>query len=214
MVPKGYWSNCLVFMLTYWQLVLNTVYAGLLFFKFVTPTAKIEFSDIMTLHNVNGLPCLVARIGNADGRSNLLLDVSVRLTVSYFLRYRDETGNEVGFGQTETLQLISDRRHHLDEVWTIRHVLDESSPLYGVDFHTFPGNSIIELRLFVSATQNVTKTTISAQAGYMVEDILIGYRFQDQTVFDPETKTLTCDYSVMNSIVPHAVWYPCKDQQQ
>ena len=171
--PVGYFSNFLVTAITFTHLVLSTVYAGLLFLKFVTPTAKIEFSEILTLHNVNGIPCLVARLGNCDGRANVLTDVEARFAYSYYLEYTDEQGNQVGFAQTETLQLTSDRRHNLDEVWTIRHVLDESSPLYGLDFETFPGNSIQLFRLFVCATQDVTKTTVSAQTEYMVEGMFI-----------------------------------------
>ena len=171
--PVGFFSNFLVTAISFSHLVLSTVYAGLLFLKFVTPTAKIEFSDILTLHNVNGLPCLVARLGNCDGRANVLNDVQAQLAYSYYLEYKDDYGNQVGFGQTETLQLTSDKRHQLDEVWTVRHVLDESSPLYGLAFDTFPGNSIKLFRLFVCATQDVTKTIVSAQTEYMVEGTYI-----------------------------------------
>lgn len=41
--PKGYWNNALVVLQTISAIFFSTVYAGLLFFKFITPTANFEF---------------------------------------------------------------------------------------------------------------------------------------------------------------------------
>lgn len=209
-VPEGYFANFLVVIISFLALALNTVYAGLLFAKFVTPLANIQFSEIMCLSNMNGIPCLEVRIGNTDGCANVLTDLSVRMSYSYAMSYIDEKGNEQDFFQTQTLKLLQDKRHKLREVWTLRHVVDETSPLFGLDLLSFPGNSIIDFSLSVIATQQLSKASVSMSTGYMLEDVVIGHRFEDQVKLDWETRTSTIDYAKMNETVPHPVWHPTK----
>ena len=94
------------------------------------------------------------------------------------------------------------------DVWTLRHVLDETSPLFGLHLNEYPGSSIVEFRVSISAVQEITQGAISEQTGYMREDVLIGHGFDDQTSFDPETCTIINDYSRMSTTHPQPVWYP------
>ena len=112
------------------------------------------------------------------------------------------------FGQTCILKLTSDRRHDLNEgAWTIRHVVDESSPLFGLRFDEPPGKQIVIFRLSVCGTQSISGRSVLKQTAYEIQDIMIGYKFQDQTTYDGAAKTLHCDYGKMNDIVPSSVWY-------
>jgi inward rectifier potassium channel len=207
-VPQGHVSNFLVVILSFAATLMNTLFAGLLFTKFVTPVINIQFSEIMTLCNVNGVPCLSIRLGNADGKKNPLTDINVRLTYSYQIPYTDPKGEENVFAQTEDLTLLSNRQHGLAKVWTLRHVLDESSPLFGLHFKEHPANKIFEFTLSVDAVQNLTKSSVNVQTAYAVEDIMIGHTFKNQVSIDPETKVMISDYSKMSDTEPYPVWYP------
>lgn len=207
-VPVGHYSNFLVVMLSYFATLLNTIFAGLYFVKFVTPTAKIIFSDVITLSNVNGLPCLQLRVGNADGYSNLLTEATARLTYTYVINYQDEHGTTKTMGHTEELKLLNDKQHQFVGVWTLRHVVDETSPLFGLNFTEHPGNSIVEFRVMISTIQDSTKSSFSEQTGYLLEDLLIGHTFDEQSTWDMETRKIICDYSKMSSTHPKSVWYP------
>jgi inward rectifier potassium channel len=207
-LPSGIYANFLVFALSFLSILFNTIFAGLLFAKFVMPTAKVEFSEIMTMCNINGLPCLSLRVGNCDGNSNVLTDVNVYLTYTFFIPFQDENGEQRQFSQTEELKLLSNRRHRLTEVWTLVHPIDENSPLFGLNFQEHPGNAIVFLRLTVDAVQDITKSSINIQAEYSPEDILIGHVFQDQISMDMDTRVVTCDYAKMNETKHHPVWYP------
>jgi len=209
-VPQGYYANFLVVILSYSAILINTLFAGLLFTKFVTPIINIQFSEVMTLCNVNGLPCLSFRMGNADGRINPLTDINVRLTYSYQIPYTDHKGEQNFFGQTEDLKLLSNRRHGLSEVWTLRHVVDESSPLFGLNFNEHPGNKIFEFTLSVDAVQNLTKSSVNVQTAYAIEDILIGHTFKNQVSIDLETRVISSDFSQMSDTEPYPVWYPAR----
>jgi inward rectifier potassium channel len=208
--PVGKWSDFLVLLLTYSNVVQNAIFAGLLFTKYVTPIINIQISDVLTLCNVNGVPCLSFRIGNADGQENPLTDINVRLTYSYQIPYMDHKGGQKFFRQTETLHLLSSRQQGLKEVWTLRHVLDESSPLFGLNFEEHPANKIYVFTVSVDAVQEITKSTVNVQEEYGLEDVLIGHAFTNLMFFDEERKVNIWDYSKMSDIEPCPVWYPAK----
>eukprot|EP00550_Attheya_septentrionalis_P000339 CAMPEP_0198291190 /NCGR_PEP_ID=MMETSP1449-20131203/8802_1 /TAXON_ID=420275 /ORGANISM="Attheya septentrionalis, Strain CCMP2084" /LENGTH=392 /DNA_ID=CAMNT_0043989795 /DNA_START=148 /DNA_END=1323 /DNA_ORIENTATION=- len=213
-VPTGYFSNFLVVFLSFFTLILNTVFAGLLFLKFVSPSAKIEFSNVITMTNVNGIPCLEIRIGNADGSENKLLDASVRFTYEFFTNYVDEKGEQQRFAQRSNLNLLANQRNELDEIiWTLRHVVDEQSPLFGLNFEEYPGSSIIAFRLMFNATQDVTGAQVTAQTKYELDHVMVGHRFKDQVNYDPAKRTLAFDYTNFSETVPHPVWYPASNNE-
>ena len=208
--PVGHISNFLVVMLSYISTLINTLFAGLLFTKFVTPVINIQFSDVMTICNVNGIPTLSIRIGNADGaKLNPLTDINVRLTYSYQIPYTDHKGEPKNFRQTEELRLLSNRQHGLKEVWMLRHVIDESSPLFGLNFNEHPGDKIYVFTLSIDAVQDLTKSSVNMQTEYALEDILIGHEF-----ISLETPTedghFEEDYSKLSDTEPYPVWYPAK----
>jgi hypothetical protein len=68
-----------------------------------------EFSEILTLLNANGLPCLKFCIGNTDGSGNLLTDISISFMYIYHTAYTDEMGANQSFGKTEKLKLLSNK---------------------------------------------------------------------------------------------------------
>lgn len=208
MSPTGTVANFLVLILSYLSTLLNTIFAGLFFTKFVTPVINIQFSDVMTLCNVNGVPCLSFRIGNADGKLNPLTDINVRLTYSYRIPYHDHNGHEKFFQQTEELKLLSNRRHGLLEVWTLRHVIDEASPLFGLHFEEHPANKIYVFTLSIDAVQDLTKSSVNLQTEYGLEDIMIGHSFLPLVSFDKDGREATSDYSKLSETEQYPVWYP------
>lgn len=190
---------------------MTTILAGLLFTKFVTPVINIQFSDVMTLCNVNGIPCLSFRMGNADGDLNPLTDINVRLTYSYRIPYTDHQGEQKFFQRTEELPLLSSRTHGLLEVWTLRHVVDENSPLFGLHFEEHPANKIYVFTLSIDAVQDLTKSSVNLQSKYALQDIVIGHTFQNLVTFDEKDELVaTSDYSKMSDIEPYPVWYPAR----
>eukprot|EP00978_Attheya_sp_CCMP212_P048815 scaffold578634_cov59-Attheya_sp.AAC.1 len=191
-VPTGYFSN----------------------FLFVSPSAKIEFSNVITMTNVNGIPCLEIRIGNADGSANRLLDASVRFTYEFFTNYVDEKGEQQRFAQRSNLNLLANQRNELNEsIWTLRHVVDEQSPLFGLNFEEYPGSSIIAFRLMFNATQDVTGAQVTAQTMYQLDHVMVGHRFKDQVNYDAAKRTLAFDYNNLSATVPHPVWYPASNSE-
>jgi len=209
--PRGYLNNALVVLLTALSILTSTVYAGLLFFKFITPEANIEFSEVMTLSNVMGQTCLEIRVGNTDGDNNKLINAEASLTVVSLQEYRSQDSDEVlRISQPEDLKLAVTSQHLFTGVWTLRHFIDETSPLYGFRFDEFPGNTINGFQLNIKAIQTLTKGEVYAQTNYQVADLLVGHGFEDQAVWDKDIRTGTFDYAKMSCTRPSLVWYPQK----
>ena len=214
------------------SLIINTIFAGLLFLRIVRPSANLQFSKIVTYGNVHGLPCLEIRVGNPEN-FNLLIDVIGTLQMVWegsedscdYGNY----ANEVGIGDanedndvnnninttfantiviTRDLKLLQDSYYTMPSVRTFRHVVDESSPLFGLRFDEF--QKMFYLNFRIQATNITTQSQISNSTMYDHHDILVGHRFRPQVQLNQKKLTLTCDFSRMNETHPFPVWYAKK----
>jgi hypothetical protein len=114
----------------------------------------------------------------------------------------DHKGEKKSFRQTEELPLLSGRQHGLLEVWTLRHVVDESSLLFGLNFEEFS--------LSIDAVQDLSKASVNVETQYGVEDTMIGHSFQSLMHLDDEAWVCVLDYSKMCDTEPYPVWYPAR----
>ena len=202
-VPEGPFANFLVVMLSLTNLLLSALYSGLVFNKFCIPSAKTVFTDVMTLSNLNGIPCLELRVTNADGKANRLIDATARLTVTYALTHTDATGKPSHFANSQELSLLSNKQQQLDVLqWTLRHVIDETSPLFGVQFLNKSEAHIFDFRVAFNAVQENTGSMVYTQTDYEIEDILVGHRFEGMTEINRDDRKLVCDHSKLNNTEP------------
>lgn len=104
--------------------------------------------------------------------------------------------------------MLSNRQHDLKEVFTLRHVLDESSPLFGLNFTEHPADKIYVFTLSVDAVQNLTKSQVNLQTEYALEDIMIGHTFERVLSFEKEGRLAVSDFSKLSDTEPYPVWYP------
>jgi inward rectifier potassium channel len=98
---------------------------GLLFSKFSMLRARVRFASSAVINPMNGVPTLMIRIGHE--RSSQVVDALVRVVFS-----RSETTKEgVAMYRMYDLKLERERIPALSRAWTVLHVIDEKSPLYG-----------------------------------------------------------------------------------
>src|SRR5256885_4211342 len=106
-------------------LFLLAVMAGLIFVRFSRPIARVAFSRSIVIAPLNGKPTLMVRIGNENHHS--MVEAEFRIMFS-----RDEPLIEGGdFRYFYNLKLHFDRLTVFPAALTLRHVIDETSPLYG-----------------------------------------------------------------------------------
>jgi inward rectifier potassium channel len=145
---------------------------GIMFARFSRPQARFLFARYAVVHTVDGLRTLVLRSANA--RHNIVMEASARLRL-----LRNELTVE---GQTirRVLDLPLRREQHPIFLfgWTLFHVIDERSPLYGETTETLQTSKAF-LLLTISGTDETTGQTLMARHIYNPEELRWDYSFED-----------------------------------
>jgi inward rectifier potassium channel len=145
---------------------------GLIFARFSRPNARLLFAENPVISNNEGKPTLMIRLANE--RHNIIGNATARL---WLLR------NEVSlegrqFRRFYELPLVRSEHPALALSWTLYHVLDEASPLYGLDASELDAADV-SLSVVVSGYDVVAAQTVHARRMYDHSDILFGHRYAD-----------------------------------
>jgi len=102
------------------------VMTGLIFVRFSRPTARIMFSNVAVVAPFNGFPTLMLRVANLRHRA--MVEADFRLL---FMR-NELTKEGEDIRPFYPLRLQYDHLITFPAALTLRHVIDESSPLFGL----------------------------------------------------------------------------------
>lgn len=170
------------------------VITGLIFVRFARPTARIVFSNCLLIAPHDGRLSLMFRVANL--RHTSMAEAEFRIIYS-----RDEQvleGEEIR--RFYYLKLYPDRMISFPAALTIRHTIDESSPLYGIT----PERLQKEDAFFVASTlafELVMAASVQSQQDYAVEDVRFGERFVDVYTYMDDGR-LTVDYGRLHETEP------------
>src|SRR5450755_1853397 len=104
---------------------------GLIFARFSRPNARLLFAENPVVSNHEGVPTLMIRLANE--RHNIISNATAKLWV-----FKTAVSLEgVSFRRFDDLPLLRNENPALALSWTIYHVLDEQSPLYGLNAEDF-----------------------------------------------------------------------------
>lgn len=165
---------------------LLAVMTGLIFVRFSRPTARIVFSKTVVIAPLNGKPTLMLRVGNQ--RQHSMVEAEFRIMLN-----RDEELLEGGdFRYFYNLKLQFDRIAAFPAALTLRHVIDEKSPLYGATPESLEKARVI-LMASVVGIDPVIPAAVQTQQDYSWRDIRFGERFVEIYTNTGEGR-LTVDY--------------------
>ena len=145
---------------------------GLIFARFSRPNARLLFADNPVISSHEGKPTLMIRFANE--RHNIIGNATARL----WLLKNVVSLEGQSFRRFYKLQLVRNEHPALALSWTLYHVLDEESPLYGLvagDLDT----SKVSLLVVVSGYDVVAAQTVHARKSYDHSDIRFGHRYAD-----------------------------------
>jgi inward rectifier potassium channel len=151
-------------------LFLLAVMAGLIFVRFSRPIARIAFSNSIVIAPLNGKPTLMVRVGNENHHS--MVEAEFRIMFS-----RDEPLIEGGdFRYFYNLKLHFDRLTVFPAALTLRHVIDETSPLHQATPESLESDRAL---FFVSVVgvDPVIAAAVQTQQDYTWRDVRFGERF-------------------------------------
>ena len=173
---------------------LLAVMTGLIFVRFSRPTARILFSRSAVIAPLNGRPTLMLRIGNL--RHHTMVEAEFRI-----MFHRDEPLVEGGdFRFFYNLKLQFDRLAAFPAALTLRHVIDEQSPLYGATLESLEACRAM-LMVSVVGIDPVISAAVQTEKHYMVSDIQFGQRFVEIYTAHGDGK-LTVDYGRLHDTEP------------
>ena len=173
---------------------LLAVMTGLIFVRFSRPIARVVFSRSIVIAPLNGRPTLMVRVGNENQHS--MVEAEFRIMFS-----RDEPLLEGGdFRYFYVLKLHFDRLTVFPAALTLRHTIDEKSPLFGATPESLEARRVLFL-VSVIGIDPVIAAPVQMQKDYTWRDIRFGERFVE-IYTELEPGRLSVDYGRLHDTEP------------
>lgn len=174
--PVGVVPNLLSMTENYLGMLTLVIVTGLLYARFARPKARVIFSDYAIINVYQKKPCFVFRVANE--RLNQIVEARMTLTLT-----KNVTSPE---GETSrkfyNLKLEFDYSPLFALSWTIRHFIDEESPLFGMDAKALEDAQVV-IFASLSGLDDTFSQTIVARSVYRYDEIVYDKRFKDIIVF-------------------------------
>ncbi|MES2205711.1 MAG: ion channel [Pseudomonadota bacterium] len=159
MHPQTMYGHFIATLETFFGMMNTALIAGLMFSRFSRPRARIMFVRYPIIGPVNNKNTLTIRVANA--RQNIIIDASAKLS----LLSNEVTEEGMTIRRFKTLKLERDQSPIFLLGWNLMHVLDESSPLFGLTADDLK-NTLAELILTIEGIDETTGQSILSRYNY------------------------------------------------
>jgi inward rectifier potassium channel len=167
---------------------------GLTFARFSRPRARIITSRHPVVSNHNGQPALMIRAANA--RKSMIVQASANL----YVLIQQTTSEGKSMRSLLDLKLMRNVHPMFILSWTLIHIIDESSPLYGHD-----AQSLQDMRasivLTINGADEITTQTMRSRHVYSHQDLRWDHAFEDMLSIDDKGHEHV-DYERLHAIRP------------
>ena len=162
---------------------------GVMFARFSRPRSHIVFARHPVIHEKDGQQVLMIRMANA--RLNVISEASARLRL---LRNEASQGGAGSFRKLHDLKLEREQHPLFVLGWTVIHVIDESSPLFGLSQETLDEDNA-GLILSVEGADETTSQTMRARSFYSHTAIRRNHRYVNIFLDEDDGDIQRIDYS-------------------
>jgi inward rectifier potassium channel len=163
------------------------VITGLIFVRFSRPTARIQFSKVMVVTPYDGVPNLMIRVANL--RHQAMVEPEFRMIL--LRNVMTAEGDEVR--RFRPLKLEFDHLIAFPAVMTVRHRVDEESPLFGMTPGDFQQQDILIMASIVGV-DTVIVAPVQSFGHYHHKEIQWNRRFVE--IYDQSAEgEWTVDYA-------------------
>ena len=172
MTPTTRAAHSIVMLESVTSLLLTALATGLVFAKFSLPMSRLAFSEKLTISPMNGVPTLMLRLGNE--RSNVIAEARLHLGFVH----TEVTKEGMTLYRLEDVKLVRDTTQALARSWTVMHVIDEKSPLFGMTPEIMAAREV-EFFASVVGTDDTSLQPVHGRHRYLDTDVLWGARHAD-----------------------------------
>ena len=188
--PASTYANVVVVV----EITLGIVYfalaTGIAFARFSRPTARILFSRVLVLREVDGVPTLMLRAANQ--RHNMIYSAEARLS----LLVDGEMGG-IRLRRFVDLKLARSSNPTFALTWMLLHAIDDESPLR--PWLEDDGAMDIEIVVLLSGVDEVSGQVIHGRWASAANDVRRGGRFADILGMDADG-VRTVDYTRFHEV--------------
>lgn len=193
--PLSLYANVMVVIEITFGILFFALTTGIAFARFSRPTARILFSEVLVVREVDGVPMLMLRAANQ--RHNLIYSAHVRVSLLH-----DEEVGGTRMRRFRDLNLLRDSNPVFALSWIVMHPIDEDSPIHSwLADHGRAGNA--EIVVVLSGFDESSGQTIHGRWAYDADDIRWGAKFHDIISVD-EHGTRTIDYGKFHAVTTAA----------
>jgi inward rectifier potassium channel len=194
MYPSTDYANLLVSIEALVGLLGVAMATGLMFARFSRPTARVLFSRVAVIAPHNGLPTLMLRVANE--RRNQILEAQIGLSL-----LRDEVTTEGHFMRRfYDLNLLRSQTRIFSLSWTVMHVIDENSPLYGATPESLE-EAQTDIVVTLTGLDETVSQTVHARHYYITDEILWNMCFVDIFSKKPDGQRVI-DFHYFHDVTP------------
>jgi inward rectifier potassium channel len=157
----------------------TAVTTGIIFVRFSRPRPNLVFADMAVVAHHDKMPTLMIRVAYTG--AGMLVGAEAHLDV--LLAFRSAEGRR--FLVPNELPLVRRRSPVLLLTWTLMHVLDESSPLHGLDAAGLK-DAQARLLLSIHGRDRETGTEVHDVKLYEAPQVRFGWAYRDVVSFDQD----------------------------
>ncbi len=194
-VPVGLASNILVALESVVSLLGLAVVTGLVFARFSRPVADILFSQNAVMSWIGNNRAFEFRIINT--RNNQIIDLHVRLLVSRF----ETNASGTAVRRYYPLNLERESVVFFPLSWTIVHIVDQNSPLYGLTQDELCASGA-EFLILLTGMDETFSQVVNARSSYRASEIIWDAKFTDIFLYDPEGRMAGIDMKRFHDTAP------------
>ncbi len=193
MHPQTHYGHILASLESFTGIFCIALMTGLIFARFSRPQARILFADAPVISTDDGKPVFMLRLANE--RHNAIGDATAKLWLLRWYvtpegrRYRGFVEMKLRRNENPTFQLS----------WTLFHVMDESSPLFGMtqaDMETAEAAFTVT----INGLDENSAQTVHARKAYAFADLRWGHRYAD--ILSTQAGRTRLDYRLFHDTEP------------
>ncbi len=174
------------------------VVTGLIFVRFSRPTARFEYSRSLVVSNFDGKPALMLRVANL--RHQAMVEAEFRLML---MRNEAVAEGEV-IRRFHELKMLMPYLTLFPAALTLRHVVDEHSPLHGTLTPEALESGDCRFVASIVCVDTVIPAPVQSQQDYSWREVRFGHRFSE-IWHDAADGRMTVDYGRLHDTEPAAV---------
>lgn len=192
--PSSLFTHLLVTVESLLGLIVIALMTGMAFSRFSRSTARILFSEVVTVHDYDGQPTLMFRLANE--RRKTILDARVQA----YLAIDERTREGHRMRRLHPLALNRARSPLFLLSWTVMHPIDDASPLHGRNASELVERQA-EILIAFSGIDETLERPIYAHHNFPASQVLFGQGFVDM-MRDDDGQGPSFDFANFNRTHP------------